>query len=125
MHAALRLAQEQFGPQLVSAYALGSLVHGGFAPKVSDVDLALILQDVTPETEEQMQEVKRRVVAEQRSPLAARLSLFWTTWAALKSGARLGRFPLADRLDLLDDGQPLHGPNWRSEIPRPGRAELV
>ena len=42
IEAAVAAADERLEDRLASAYAIGSLAHGGFAPAVSDVDLALL-----------------------------------------------------------------------------------
>lgn len=125
LHAALDHARQVFGAELVSACALGSLTHGGFQESVSDVDLALMLCEVTPETPAQMETVKSAVLTGQGTELAGRLSLFWSTWEALAQARRLGRFPHTDRLDLLLHGQLLHGPERRAAMARPTRTELV
>lgn len=125
LHAALDHARQVFGAELVSACALGSLTHGGFQESVSDVDLALMLCEVTPETPAQMETVKSAVLTGQGTELAGRLSLFWSNWEALAQARRLGRFPHTDRLDLLLHGQLLHGPERRAAMARPTRTELV
>lgn len=92
LHAALDHARQVFGAELVSACALGSLTHGSFQESVSDVDLALMLCEVTPETPAQMETVKSAVLTGQGTELAGRLSTFWSTWEALAQARRLGRF---------------------------------
>jgi len=42
---AVEVYREALGGRLVSAYALGSLAHGGFSPLVSDIDLGPVLAD--------------------------------------------------------------------------------
>jgi UTP:GlnB (protein PII) uridylyltransferase len=42
---AARCAHDRLGDALLSAYAIGSLAHGGFRAAVSDVDLALLTDD--------------------------------------------------------------------------------
>ncbi len=123
--AALAGAQASFGGRLVSAYRLGSLAHGGFSPQVSDVDLGLLLDAVQPGDDVRVCAVGAGVVARLGSPLAGRLSIFWSSWGDLAAGTGAGRFPLVDRLDLRRDGQVLWGPDRRTEVPRPGADALV
>ena len=77
------------GQRLVSAYALGSLAHGGFSPLVSDIDLGLIIADpVQPgdaDTITGIADIERA----KGSSLAERLSVFWGTPATLR-GEREG-----------------------------------
>ncbi len=129
LHAGLEAAHSALGGRLVAAYALGSLAHGGFAPDVSDVDLALIVHDLSADIPAIMTHVQRHVASQLDSPLASRLSVFWSSWRTLLSDGKGGRFPLADRFDLLNSGVVLFGVDRRSELLLPRedalRRELV
>ncbi|MGH8229890.1 MAG: hypothetical protein ACREU3_18635, partial [Steroidobacteraceae bacterium] len=121
LRAGLEEAQAALGGRLVAAYALGSLAHGGFAVAVSDVDQALIidrLDAVGPIVER----VRERVVTRLKTPLAARLSIFWSSWEALRADREGGRFPLVDRLDLVQSGVLLLGTDRRGEVALPSGA---
>ena len=115
-----------FGDEIEAIYTLGSLAHGGFAPLVSDVDVAIILGATGPSTADRIAEVQRMVVAKANGPLAERLSLFWGDWQAVRTGAgdhlRLGP---VDRLDLLDSGCLLRGSDLREPSVRPAQGELL
>jgi hypothetical protein len=113
------------GARLVAGYALGSLAHGGFSPLVSDVDLGLVLQDPLRAADRLTIRRVARSVKAGGSALDQRLSVFWGTPATLRGQGRGGRFPPLDRLDLLDYGRLLTGPDVRSAVARPGRAELL
>ncbi|WP_370945499.1 hypothetical protein AB5J62_41345 [Amycolatopsis sp. cg5] len=112
--------RDALGDRLVSAYALGSLAHGGFAPAVSDVDLGLVLSEPDSSVERVRDELKASGI-----PLAERLSVFWSSLESLRVGRPDGRFPAHDRLDLADYGALLSGSDVRGSLPRPGRDELV
>lgn len=91
--------QERLGDRLLGFYLLGSLAHGGFNRRYSDIDLGLIVDDGVNETD--LAAMCRQ--AEEVSPaLAPKLSLFWTD----RSFA-VGRFPPLDTLDYLDHARPL------------------
>jgi hypothetical protein len=91
--------QEKLGDRLLGVYLLGSLAHGGFSARYSDIDIALISTNGLAPIESEMM----RAHARQRAPaLAPRLSLFWTD-----RGFNIGRFPPLDRRDYLDHAQPL------------------
>lgn len=66
-----------FAQRLISCYVLGSLAHGGFAPLVSDVDIALIIQDpiIQKDTVDITQIIDN--VKSTNLLLANRLSIFW------------------------------------------------
>jgi hypothetical protein len=99
--AALALAEgmtafwsERLGKRFIGAYLIGSLAHGGFSRRYSDIDMALLVEDGLDSVE----------VAEMRAPalkiapdLAPKLSLFWAD-----RGFTMGRFPPLDRVDLID-----------------------
>jgi hypothetical protein len=112
-------AKSILGDRVVSAYAIGSLAHGGFAPAVSDVDLALIVDRVEREDELLMQCIRERVMHELSTPLSQRLSLFWASWDDLRTQADVGRFPLVDRTDLVAHGICVSGPDHRSSLSFP------
>lgn len=125
LEAALDAYRTAFGQRLRAAYALGSLAHGGFSAAVSDVDLAVIVEDpVAPDDAETIQQIAEAARA-RGSELARRLSVFWGTAATLRGDAEGGRFPPLDRLDLIENGRLLAGADLRGELPRPGRLELL
>ena len=91
--------QEQLGERLLGLYLIGSLAHGGFSARYSDIDVGLIATDGVTATEiEAMRRHARKIAPD----LAPRLSLFWSD-----RGFTIGRFPPLDRLDYLDHARPL------------------
>ncbi|HJQ44802.1 MAG TPA: hypothetical protein VJ870_00570 [Amycolatopsis sp.] len=74
LRAGVTTASEIFGEDLSAVFAVGSLAHDGFAPFVSDVDVALVLAGVSTGIEE----VGRLVRERHPGGLAERLSIFWT-----------------------------------------------
>jgi predicted nucleotidyltransferase len=119
MDAGLAEARSRFGGRLEAAFAIGSLAHGGFAPAASDVDLALILSELDPRDVTLVREVGENVRKALSTPLANRLSVFWSTWESLQHGQGEGRFPLADRQDLAQSGLILSGKDERDRIALP------
>jgi hypothetical protein len=117
--------QAALGSRLIAGYALGSLAHGGFSPLVSDVDLGLILQDPLRARDRLTIHKVARSLRSGGSALHERLSVFWGTPSTLQRQGRSGRFPPADRLDLLDYGRLLTGRDARSSVARPDQAELL
>jgi hypothetical protein len=119
-------AQAVLGAEIEAIFTLGSLAHGGFAPLVSDVDVAIVVRTTAPETPERMARVQDLVVDRGSSPLSERLSVFWADWHGVRTGegdhSRLGP---VDRLDLLDSGRLLLGSDLREPNVRPSREELV
>lgn len=114
MDAAVHSARDRLGAGLESAYAIGSLAHGGFSPAVSDIDLAL-LTDEQPERD--VLAIVAMVAADVRAgghALADRLSIFHTPWAAFRDPPHDARFPPIDRYDLVHFGILVDGVDHRS-----------
>jgi len=101
--------RDRLDDRLLGVYLLGSLAHGGFNRRYSDIDVGLVAEDALADG---MFEEMRAAAARQAPDLAAKLSLFWTdrTFA-------VGRFPPLDRLDYLDHAVPL----FERERVRPAR----
>jgi hypothetical protein len=122
----VQAAQAVLGGEIEAIFTLGSLAHGGFAPLVSDVDVAIIVTATTLDTAEQMARVQTLVVDKGSSALSERLSVFWADWQTVRTGegahSRLGP---VDRLDLLDSGRLLLGSDLREPSVRPSHEELV
>ncbi|MPZ40912.1 MAG: hypothetical protein GEU95_23245 [Rhizobiales bacterium] len=107
--------QVRLGDALLGVYLIGSLAHGGFSRRYSDIDVAVVVEaGLTPADLDAM----RADAAALSSELAAKLSIFWTdrTFSA-------GRFPLLDRADYLDHGVALVE-RERIAPARPGLAEV-
>ena len=119
-------AETVFGAEIEALYTLGSLAHGGFAPLVSDVDVAIVLGSTGPDTANRIVSVQRLVLEKATNPLSERLSVFWADWHAVRTGEgdhfRLGP---VDRLDLLDFGRLLLGSDLRGASVRPSQEDLV
>lgn len=123
---ATSVAREVLGPHLSAVFAMGSLAHGGFAPLTSDIDMALIVRDLTDDTAGFVAEVRQLTVSRVHTPLADRLSIFWTDWDGVRHGATVAsRLATVDRLDLLDDGRLLYGSDERASAVRPDRTAVL
>ncbi|SFQ46376.1 hypothetical protein SAMN04489713_1362 [Actinomadura madurae] len=126
---AVAQADARLNGRLTAAFAIGSLAHGGFVPDVSDVDLALIVDQADQALAPAIDAVRRDTVQRYRGSahyaLAERLSIFWSDWEHLAHGTEAGRFPATDRLDLLDSGVLLHGTDQRARCARPSTEDLL
>ena len=86
--------QSALGGSVLGIYCIGSLAHGGFSRRYSDIDMAAIVEEpIAPVVLDAM----RAEAAQLSAELAAKLSIFWTD----RSFA-VGRFPVLDRIDYLD-----------------------
>jgi predicted nucleotidyltransferase len=93
------LWRAQIGSSILGIYRIGSLAHGGFSRRYSDIDVAIISETgLTRDELDKAREAALRLSA----PLGAKLSIFWADWKF-----SLGRFPPLDRIDYLDHGVPL------------------
>ncbi|MGE0626270.1 MAG: hypothetical protein AB7O43_00490 [Hyphomicrobiaceae bacterium] len=87
-------AEDVLGPRLQGAYLLGSLAHGGFNRRYSDLDFGVVIDDGFRDGE--LETIRTRVG--ELSPFwAGRLSVFWSD-----TQFAVGRFPPLDRIDYLD-----------------------
>lgn len=87
------------GGRLCGIYRIGSLAHGGFNGRYSDIDVAVIVDEpLIPDDLDRM----RAKARELSSALEAKLSIFWAD-----RSFRAGRFPPLDRVDYLDHGFPI------------------
>src|SRR5260370_26582461 len=89
----VQLRKVALGPELLGAYLMGSLAHGGFSRRYSDVDIALVTETgLPPQTFDRI-----RIQAVSLSAhWGPKLSLFW-----IDRDFSLGRFPPLDRLAYL------------------------
>ena len=86
--------EDHLGEQLLGVYLVGSLAHGGFNRRYSDIDMALVAREGL--TDAMLDGTKAQAMA--LSPeLASKLSLFWADQLF-----SVGRFPPLDRVDFLD-----------------------
>lgn len=118
-------AQLAWRARLLGAYALGSLAHGGFSAQVSDVDVALVLEDPLQSSDSATLEQLLQAIKASRRPLADRVSIFWGSPRTLSGAQTGGRFEPQDLLDLAQYGRLEFGKDLRSQVRLPTRRELV
>jgi len=86
--------QAALGPELIGLYLIGSLAHGGFSRRYSDIDVAVITEAAISQ---QTLDSLRQKASARSDDWGPKVSVFWTD---RKFG--VGRFPPLDRLDYLD-----------------------
>jgi hypothetical protein len=107
--------QLQLGGDIIGLYIIGSLAHGGFSRRYSDIDIALVNERaLTPAALAALREQAISLSPE----LGPKVSVFWTD----RSFAT-GRFPPLDRADYLDHAVPLCQ-RERIAPPRPSLDEI-
>jgi hypothetical protein len=123
---ACQRASAALGARLISVYAIGSLAHGGFAPAVSDIDIA-VLVDHCDETVPPIIGAAVTSSQEQLGPgLADRVSIFYGDWQSFGAPPEAARLGAIDRLDLIENGVLMKGVDLRARNGvRPTRDELV
>lgn len=114
-----------FKERLSAVYMLGSFARD-IPSKVSDVDIAVILNDPISKTDG---EIIDHIVSElQKTNLddyTSRLSIFWGSVKSLNAASTIGRFPPLDRLDLIKNGVLLHGNDIKKNLTPPTQSELI
>jgi hypothetical protein len=123
IEAAVAAAEERLGDRLASAYAIGSLAHGGFAPAVSDVDLALLTGEPVDDIADVIEEIQDEVAGTWE--LGSRLSIFHAPWAEFGDPPEGARFPPIDRFDLVRYGILVGGTDLRGAHATLPRAEEI
>ncbi len=91
--------EDRLGRRLLGLYHIGSLSHGGFNRRYSDIDMALVADGGL--TDADLDDMRTEAAA-LSADLAPRLSLFWSD-----RSFSVGRFPPLDRADYLDHAEPL------------------
>lgn len=82
------------GTELLGVYLIGSLAHGGFSRRYSDIDTALVTEaGVAPQVIDHV----RSEAALLSTDWSPKLSVFWAN-----RGFGIGQFPPLDRIDYLD-----------------------
>ncbi len=109
------LWQSRFGSELLGLYLIGSLAHGGFSRRYSDVDLAAVTTaGLSPAALDQ----RRAEAVALSADWGAKLSVFWTD-----RDFSVGRFPPLDRIDYLDHAVVLFE-RERVQPPRPSLEDV-
>ena len=102
----------QIAPSILGIYRIGSLAHGGFSRRYSDIDIAIVSENGLSRDE---LDKAREAALHRSASLGAKLSIFWSD-----RSFSVGRFPTLDRIDYLDHGVPL----IERERVRPDRPSL-
>ena len=93
-HDVAQFWDRQLGQRLFGIYLIGSLAHGGFSVRYSDIDMALIAEGRLWPGEIYL---VNRKAAKRSATFSSRLSLFWAN-----QYFSAGRFPPLDRVDYID-----------------------
>jgi len=107
--------QSQLSGEIIGLYLIGSLAHGGFSHRYSDIDLALITERGLDQTSLQGMGAQALALS---SELGPKVSVFWTD-----RDFEGGRFPPLDRADYLDHAVPIVE-RERIAPPRPSLEEI-
>jgi hypothetical protein len=106
---------ELLGRRMLGIYLIGSLAHGGFTGRYSDIDMAVIAEGgLKPDELDDIRACALAIAPE----LAPKLSMFWAD-----RGFTMGRLPPLDRADYVDHAVPLIE-RERVRPARPSRAEI-
>jgi predicted nucleotidyltransferase len=124
----LARAREAFGVRLASMYLIGSLAHGGFAPAVSDIDVALLLAGPLEQDDARQIAALTAALVASHLDYGPRPSVFWSAPEEFASADRVqvaGRFPALDRCDLTAHGSLYWGADIRPTLAPPTRRAIL
>lgn len=105
----------RLGKDFIGFYLLGSLAHGGFNRRYSDIDVGLISENGVEDAFLEALEAEACAIA---PDLGSRVSIFWTDRAF-----SVGRFPPLDRIDYIEHAIPLEECE-RVEVSKPSLEEI-
>jgi predicted nucleotidyltransferase len=66
--------QAELGSELLGAYLIGSIAHGGFSRRYSDIEMALVEAGLSPQALDRV----RSQAAALSADWGVKLSVFWT-----------------------------------------------
>lgn len=107
--------QEALGGDLLGYYTLGSLAHGGFNRRYSDIDIAVISENGL--SDELIKDARHRAV-QLSSTLGPKLSVFWSN-----RNFSASRLRALDRIDYIDHAKAIYEKE-RVTPTRPTQAEI-
>ena len=81
---------------MLGVYLIGSLAHGGFNSRYSDIDMALVIDEGLDDVD---LGVMKEIAVELSPEWASKVSIFWADRQFCT-----GRFPPLDRVDFVDHG---------------------
>jgi|GEM_PF-4306628 len=109
-------AKNTFKQRVIAIFKIGSLgSHGDFSA-CSDVDVALILDDIQPTDADKIAKIAE-TIRQYDLPYADRLSIFWSSYQDFELGK--GRFPALDRLEFIKHGLLIQGKDLRQTLEKP------
>jgi hypothetical protein len=91
--------RSQLKGELIGVYLIGSLAHGGFSRRYSDIDIALITESALDKVALHGLNAQALALSNELGP---KVSVFFTD-----RGFESGRFPPLDRADYLDHAVPM------------------
>lgn len=111
------------GEHCLAIYLMGSLARGGFSARVSDIDIGVVLNKITPDTAVKIEKII--TLTKEKNPLIKnRISVFWGTVHSINSSSKESRYPPFDRLDLIDHAKLIQGSEVRQKLIKPNQKEL-
>lgn len=114
---------ERLQDKLHAYYVIGSLTHGGYVRDFSDIDIAIILDNLHEEDEKFLQKLAYDI-HKLDWRLANRLSLFWGSVDSINKGVG-GKFYIPDVIDLIDNGILIYGQDIRDQLAGYTREQLI
>ena len=115
VHSLTPFWKEALREDLLGYYVLGSLAHGGFNRRYSDIDIAIISENGLSE---KMIEDAQKYAIQLSASLGSKLSVFWSNRKFSE-----GRLRVLDRIDYIDHAKIIY--EIEREIPRrPTKTEI-
>jgi len=120
----VELTQKSFPNALVSIYVMGSLARGGFSESASDIDLGIIYDKPSHNTEEIFSNIKEEL-KQKYNLIKNNISIFYGSISEINNKKGSFRYPPFDRLDLIKHALLISGNEVRQKLIEPNKEELL
>lgn len=113
-----------FPERIISIFLLGSLNTPEIFSSCSDVDVAIMLDNLQEKDSDKINHLQTRI-ANLGLPFSDRLSVFWSSYNIQDFISGKGRFPALDRLILIKQASFISGDDQRESLPKPTYHDIV
>jgi hypothetical protein len=113
-----------FPERVISIFLLGSLNSPEIFSPCSDVDVAVMLDNLKDKDGDKINHLQTRI-ANLDLPFSDKLSIFWSSYHVKDFVSDKGRFPPLDRLILVKQATHIYGDDHRSSLPAPTHREII
>lgn len=116
--------EDEFDKNSFSIYLMGSLSRGGFSILASDIDLGVVFIEKQANLEHRLLKIKETLQNNYKN-ISNNISIFYGFIDDINHNNGDFRYPLFDKLDLIEHGTLLYGKDIKTKIIKPTFEELI